>query len=211
MLELVRHRVPDEREVGLVGLDHVLEQRVMRGLPVQALLDVRLLADDPRLEDREVAGGRRREALRDELGEVAFEALLARPCRPGGVGAAHRGVEQPDLRCVRRQRLDLDEHAGGEPVEGTPDHGHLDVGDLAFGQVGNRLRGVLVAREEHAVIVRFAVVGAVVDVRVEAVLVDAEVEHAHPRLERGAVRLRGHPSILSPAPASPGRTAARTR
>jgi hypothetical protein len=63
VLELVGDRVSDEREVRLVGLDHVLEQRAVRLLPVQALLDVGLLADNPGFEDREVARGGNRELL----------------------------------------------------------------------------------------------------------------------------------------------------
>ncbi len=79
MLELVGDRVSDQCEVGLVGLDHVLEERVVARLPVQALLDVGLFADDPFFQDREVARGRRREGLGYELGEIAAEAGLARP------------------------------------------------------------------------------------------------------------------------------------
>ena len=56
MLELVGDGVAHERQVGLIRVEHVLDQRVIRGLPVEALLDVGLLADDARLEDREVAG-----------------------------------------------------------------------------------------------------------------------------------------------------------
>ena len=50
-------------------------------LPVEALLDVRLLADDAGLEDREVAGLRRREPLGDEVLEVPVK-----PGSPGHVG-----------------------------------------------------------------------------------------------------------------------------
>ena len=76
MLELVRRRVADHREVRLVALEDVLDQRVVPGLPVQALLDVRLLADDAGLEDGEVGRRRGRELLRDVLREVAGEARL---------------------------------------------------------------------------------------------------------------------------------------
>ena len=47
------------------------------GRPVEALLDVGLLARDARLEDREVGRGRGRELLGEVLGEVAGEAGLA--------------------------------------------------------------------------------------------------------------------------------------
>ena len=187
MLELVRHRVTDEREVGLVGLDHVLEQRVMRFLPVQALLDVGLLADDARFQDREVACRRRRERLCHVLGEVAGEAGLARPAGPARVGASHRGVEQPNVRRVVGQLLHLDQHACGETRERPTDDRHLDIGQLALGQVGDLVGAVLAAREQHPVVVDNVVVGAVVDVGVEAVLVDAEVEHSHVRLQCRAV------------------------
>ena len=117
MLELVRRRHADEQQVRLVRLDDVLEHRHVAGLPVEALLDVRLLADDAGLEDREVGGGRGRELLGEELGEVAGEARLARPRRPARDGAADRRVEEADARQVARQLLDLDEHAGGQAVE----------------------------------------------------------------------------------------------
>ena len=70
MLDLVGDGVADERQVGLVLVEHVLDHRVVQLLPVRALLDVGLLADDAGLEDREVAGLRRREALGDEVLEA---------------------------------------------------------------------------------------------------------------------------------------------
>ena len=63
VLELVDDGDADEREVGLVGVEDVFEDRVVRSGPVQALLHVRLFAHDPRFEHREVGRGRRRELL----------------------------------------------------------------------------------------------------------------------------------------------------
>ena len=120
MLELVGRRHADEQEIGLVRLDDVLEHREVRPRPVEALLDVRLLGDDARLEDREVGGGRRPELLREVLGEVAGEAGLARPVRPGRERAADGRVEQADAGQVAGQLLDLDEHAGGQPADAPP-------------------------------------------------------------------------------------------
>jgi hypothetical protein len=163
---------------------------MVRPLPVQALLDVGLLADDPGLQDREVTRRGGREPLCDELGEVAGEAGRARPARPAGVGPGHRGVEEPHSGRVRRELLDLDQHAAGESVQGAAGDGDLDVGQLALGQVRHPARAVLAAREQHPVVVDGAVVGAVVDVGVQAVLVGGSVEHAHAGFQGGAVRRR---------------------
>ena len=82
VLELIRRGHAGQEHVRVVGLDDVLEHRLVGGLPVQALLDVGLLGRDTGLEDREVCGRRGRELLREVLGEVAREARLARPRRP---------------------------------------------------------------------------------------------------------------------------------
>ena len=116
VLDLVGHRVADHRQVRLVLVEDVLDQRVVAGLPVQALLDVGLLAHDAGLEDGEVAGLRGREALGHEVLEAAGEARLARPRRPGRVRARHRGVEETDLREVGGQPLDLDQEGAGLAV-----------------------------------------------------------------------------------------------
>ena len=79
VLELVGDGVADQGEVGLVRVEHVLDQRVVGRRPVEALLDVGLLADDAGLEHREVAGLRRRELLGNEVLERAGEAGLAGP------------------------------------------------------------------------------------------------------------------------------------
>ena len=190
VLELVGDRVADQRDVRLVAVEHVLDQRPVAGLPVQALLDVRLLADDARLEDGEVAGLRGREALGDEVLEGAGEPGLARPRRPRGVRARDRRVEQPHLREVGGEPLDLDQHGAGLAVQRAALDRDLDVGPLALAQVADRVVAVLGGREQDAVVAGPAVVAAVVDVGVEAVLVDAEVEHAQAHLLRRAVRAR---------------------
>ena len=96
MLELVGRRHARQQQVRLVRLDDVLEHRQVPGLPVQPLLGVGLLRRDAGLEDREVGGGRRRELLREVLGEVAAEARLAGPARPRRDCATDRRVEEPD-------------------------------------------------------------------------------------------------------------------
>ena len=100
VLDLVGRRIADQREIGLVGLDQVLQQRLVRLLPVQRLLDVGLLADDAGLEDGEVAGGGGRELLRDVLGEVAGDAGLARasPARSRWPGSPRCGTAAPGRR-----------------------------------------------------------------------------------------------------------------
>ena len=195
VLELVGDRVADHREVRLVGVEDVADQRPVAGLPVQALLDVGLLADDAGLEDREVAGLRGREALGHVVLEAAGEARLAGPVRPARDRARHRGVEQADLREVGGEPLDLDEERAGLAVEGrwrsilTFTSAHSPSRRSATSSSPS-LRG----GEQHAVIARAAVVAAVVDVGVEAVLVDpgrvAAVQHPHAHLLRGAVGAR---------------------
>ena len=182
VLDLVRDRVADQREVRVVGVEDVLDQRPVGLLPVVALLDVGLLADDPRLQHGEVAGLRGRELLGDVVLERAAEAGLARPVRPRRDRARHRGVEEPDLREVAREPLDLDEEGAGLAVEVGALDRHLDVGPLALAQVADAVVAVLRRREQDAVVARPAVVAAVVEVGVEAVLVDAAVEHAQAHL-----------------------------
>ena len=117
VLELVGDRVPDHGQVRPVGLEDVLDQRVVALLPVQPLLDVRLLADDARLEDGEVAGLRRREVGGDEVLERSGEAGLTRPRRPRGDRPRDGRVEQPYLGEIRCEPLDLDEEGAGLAVE----------------------------------------------------------------------------------------------
>ena len=143
MLELVRRRHAGEEQVRVVLLDDVLEHRLMTGLPVQALLDVRLLGGDAGLENREVGGGRGRERLREVLGEVAREAGLAGPRRPARDRAADGRVEEADAGQVAGQLLDLDEEAGGEPRRRAADDLHLDVGPLALAKDADAVRGAL--------------------------------------------------------------------
>ena len=147
VLELVGRREPGHQEVGVVLVHHVRQHRDVAGLPVEALLDVGLLADDARLEDGEVGRGRGRERLGEVLREVAGEAGLAGPRGPGRDRAADRRVEQADLREVRGQLLDLHEHARGLAVECPADDLHLDVGELTLGQGRDRVgRGSSCAR-----------------------------------------------------------------
>ena len=190
MLELVRRRHPDEQQVRLVRVRDVLEHREVRGLPVEPLLDVRLLRHDARLEHREVRGGRRLELLGEVLGEVAAEARLARPAGPGRERAADGGVEQPHPGEARVELLDADQHARGETGRRAVRDLHLDVRPLALAKDPDGVGGALRAREEDTVVVRGAVVRRVDDVRVQAVLVGAEVEHAHAHLLRRAERRR---------------------
>ena len=113
---------------------------------------------------------------------------LAGPARPRGVRARDGGVEETDLREVGGKPLDLDQERGRLAVEGAADDLDLDVGPLALAQVADLVGAVLGRREQHAVIARAAVVAAVVDVGVEAVLVGPEVDHPHAHLLRGAER-----------------------
>ncbi len=85
--------------------------------------------------------------------------------------------------------LDLDEHRAGVAVEGRVGREvelHLDVAELAFLEIGHAVGAVLGPREQHAVVAGLAVVLAVVDVGVEAVLVGAgeRVLHRHVHLLR---------------------------
>ena len=189
MLELVRRRVPHHREVGLVLVEDVLDHRLMACSPVQALLDVRLLADDPGLHDREVGSRGSRELLRQVFGEVAGEPGF-RPARPTGDRSRDRRVEQPHLGEVPGQLFDLHEHAGRHSVERASGDLHLHVAEHTLGQVGDSVGTALARREQHLVVVDLAVVRGVVDVCVQAVLVDAEVEDAQAHLLRRAERLR---------------------
>ena len=91
--------------------EDVVQVRPVRVLPHEALLDVRVLVDDARLERREV--GRRRG------GEVACERLLERG-RAGSpervVGRVHAGDRrevEAELREVRRDLDRLHVEAGG--------------------------------------------------------------------------------------------------
>ncbi len=101
VLELIGDRIPGEQEIRLVGLDHVLEHRVMGLGPVQPLLDVGLFADDARFEDGEVGRGRGGELLGEELIELG-DPGLAREAGPARVRAGDRRVEQADAREVLR-------------------------------------------------------------------------------------------------------------
>ena len=190
MLELVRRRHAGEEQVRVVLLDDVLEHRLMTGHPVQALLDVRLLGHDARLEDGEVGRGRGRERLREVLREVAGEARLAGPRRPARDRTADGGVEEADTGEVPRQLLDPDEHAGRQAGRGAADDLDLDVGPLALAEDADAVGRALRPREEDLVVVGRAVVRAVEDPGVEPVLVDAEVEHAEPHLHGRAERRR---------------------
>jgi hypothetical protein len=97
-------------------------------------------------------------------------------------------VEQADAREVAGQLLDLDQHAGRLAIQRAALDLHLDVGQLALGERSDGVRGVLGPREEDLVVVGRLVVGAVEDVRVQPVLVDAEVEDAEAHLLGGAER-----------------------
>ena len=91
------------------------------------------------------------------------------------------------------------------PSSAAADDLHLDVGELALGQVADRVGRGLRAREQDPVVVRGPVVRAVVDVGVEPVLVDAEVEDAQAHLLRRAER-RGHAPVqpVAAVGAAPG-------
>ncbi len=183
--ELIGRGHTCEQQVGVIGAQHVVEHRPMARRPVETLLDVGFLARDAGLGDREVGGRRGRELLREELVELG-EPGLTRPRRPRRLRAADRGVEQAHAREVGSQLLDLDEHAGRLPVERAADDLHLHVGGLSLAKGPDGVGRVLRLREEHSVVVGLAVVRAVEDPRVEAVLVGAEVEHAQPHLHRRA-------------------------
>ena len=186
MLELVGDGHADQQEVGAIGVGDVLEHRPVAGGPVEALLDVGLLADDAGLENGEVRGGGGRELGCEELVELGVPGL-ARPGRPAGVRAGDRGVEQAHAGEVGRQLLDPDQHPGGLAVQGATVDRDLDVGPLALGEVTHGVVAVLGRGEQDAVVVGGPVVRAVVQVRVQAVLVDPEVEHPQPHLHRRAV------------------------
>ena len=222
MRELVGCRIAGQHQIRLVRLDDVLGERARQLRPVQALFDVGLLADDARLEHGEVGGRRAWEALGDVVLEVPGEAGRPRPGRPGGDGAGDRGVEEPHLLQVRAQALHLHQESGGLALERAAGDRHLDVRGLTLAEVRHRRRTVLVAREQHSVVVAQAVVRTVVEVGVQAVLVLAGVEHAHAHLLRRAVarrdvrpaggRGRARPAGRARCRRSPpaSRTAART-
>ena len=123
MLELVGDRVADHREVGLVGVEDVADQRPVAGLPVQALLDVGLLADDARLEDREVAGlragGRSIEAeLNPTLAETARGAASVQPAEDAALRILSVVVPGDDVtRVASRRHSRVCLRSGGEPVD----------------------------------------------------------------------------------------------
>ncbi len=190
MLEFVGDGVADEGQVGLVGVQDVGRQRSGTLLPVQALLDIRFLADDPGLEDGEVRGRRTRELLGDVLREITGEAGRARPARPAGVRPRDRRVEQPHLREIPAEPFHLEQETCCQAVERAALDRDLDVGGLALPQVGNLGGAILAAGEQHPVVVGPAVIGAVVQVGVEAVLVDPEIQHPQPHLLRRAVTRR---------------------
>ena len=81
-------------------------------------------------------------------------------------------MEEAHLREVGGEPLDLDQHGAGLAVQVAALDRDLDVGPLALAQVADRVVAVLGGREQDAVVARPAVVAAVVDVGVEAVLVD---------------------------------------
>ena len=145
VLELVGDRVADQREVGLPDVEHVLDDRVVRPLPVEALLDVGLLADDPGFEHGEVASLRGGERLGHEVLEgPPLESRLAWPFRPGGNGPGDGRVEEAYLGEVWSKPFDLDEEAAALAVERVvreaAGDGHRNVGEvLAFGEVGDSL------------------------------------------------------------------------
>ena len=174
VLDLVGDRVADHRQVGLVLVEHVLDQRVVGLLPVLALLDVGLLAHDPGLEHGEVAGLRGREALGDEVLERAGEARLAGPVRPDRDRARDARVEEADVLEVVVEPLDLDQERAGLAVERV---GRvvailtLTSAHSPSARSPTLVGAALGAAEEHAVVAGLAVVLGVVDVRVEAVLV----------------------------------------
>ena len=172
VLHLVGHGVAHHRQVGLVGVEHVLDERLVERLPVLALLDVGLLAHDPGLEHGEVAGLRGGPALVHPVLERAGEARRARPRRPARVRARHRGVEQADLERSPASRSTLTRKQPVLPLSGSV--GDVSIVTLTSAhspslEVADLVGAALGAAEEHAVIARLAVVAAVVEVRVEAV------------------------------------------
>ena len=151
MLELVGDRIPDEREVGLVGLEHVLDQRVVGRLPVEALLDVGLLAHDACLEHGEVGRGRRRERWATNSAKS--------PVKPGSPGhdghvAMARVTDVWNRRTCEASGVSVSTLTSIPAVEAgerPSDDGHLDIGQLALGDVGHRVRAVLAACEQNPV------------------------------------------------------------
>ena len=102
----------------------------------------------------EVGGGRGRERLREVLLEVAGEARLAGPRRPGRERAADGGVEQADAARGRAvSSSTLTSMPAVLPSSAPPTDLDLDVGPLALGQVADRVGRALRAREQHLVVV----------------------------------------------------------
>ena len=146
----------------------------------------------PGLEDREVGGGAR-------SGTSAATYSSKSPVKPGSPGhvgqmAIARVTEVWNSRTCERSgvsRSTLTSTPAVLPSSGSPPL----ILTLTSAHWPSRRSATLAAavlrrREQHTVVVGAIVVGAVVDVGVEAVLVDAEVEHAQAHLLRRAVRRR---------------------
>ncbi len=168
VLELVGNRVAEHQQVGLAveDVEDVLQVREVGVLPHQALLGVRVLVDDQRLERCEVTCDRGREVVRQRLLEGRGAGWPERVV--GGVHPCERGEVDPELGQVRRDLDCLRVKTRRLPGTGSGQR-HLDVRPIAGGQVRGRCGAVLARRrirEQDAVVVGRRVVGGVVDVEV---------------------------------------------
>ncbi len=173
-------------------LDDVLEIRPVGVLPLEALLYVRVLVDDQRLERSEVGCRRGREVLVQRLLERGRPGCAERVV--GRVRALQRREVEAERLRVGRQVDELHQEAGRPAGERAGRERHLGIGPVALPERRDRRAPVLRARrvhDERAVVVHRAVVRRVEDVDVpHSTARDLGAGVREERLLRGAERRR---------------------